>query len=98
MLRDLGDRENTRVRDLVDLVILIEAGWLDAPLLAIAAREVWAERDGGAPPTQLGRLPSAWRASYPTLVADLPVNAGDFSVAAALVARLWTDMFPAEEA
>ena len=30
MLKDFGDRENTRVRDLLDLVILVEHELLDA--------------------------------------------------------------------
>lgn len=45
MLRDYGDRENSRVRDLVDLVLLIEHDQLDPPLVAQAATQVWAERD-----------------------------------------------------
>lgn len=46
MLRDFGDRENSRVRDLIDLVLLIEHDLLLADIAAAAARRVWAERDG----------------------------------------------------
>ena len=46
MLRDFGDRENTRVRDLVDLVILTEHELLEPSALAAAVRLVWSERDG----------------------------------------------------
>ncbi|MGH8775066.1 MAG: nucleotidyl transferase AbiEii/AbiGii toxin family protein [Jiangellaceae bacterium] len=39
MLRDFGDRQNSRVRDLVD-----------PAAVAAATRQVWAERDGVGPP------------------------------------------------
>ena len=41
MAKDFGDRENTRVRDLVDIVILHEHKLLDHQRLAVAADAVW---------------------------------------------------------
>lgn len=46
MLRSFGDRDNTRVRDLIDLVLLIERGLLDPAKVEAATRQVWVERDG----------------------------------------------------
>ena len=63
MLRDYGDRENSRVRDLVDLVAMIEHGLLDPATLATRVIDVFAERDGIWPPYHVavsaGRVGSA---------------------------------------
>ncbi len=50
LARDFGDRENTRVRDLVDVVILIEHQLLNREQLADATRAVWRERNDELPP------------------------------------------------
>jgi hypothetical protein len=57
MVKDFGTRENSRVRDLVDLVILLEHNLLDPPRVAAAAWQVWRERDGTLPPAMLPPLP-----------------------------------------
>jgi Nucleotidyl transferase AbiEii toxin, Type IV TA system len=53
MLREFGDRENTRVRDLLDLVLLVENELLDRMALGSAVREVWQEREAAPPPASL---------------------------------------------
>lgn len=40
MVRDFGDRENSRVRDLVDLVIMLEHDLLVPATTTVAARQV----------------------------------------------------------
>lgn len=93
MLRVVGDRENTRVRDLVDLVILREHELLQAPRLAGAVRDVWTERDGTLPPTALPILPAGWPVRYEQLAADHDLNTTSFPAAVAVVAALWAEMF-----
>lgn len=95
MLRDYGDRENSRVRDLVDLVLLIEHDLLTAQAVAAAAREVWTERDGVEPPAALPALPDSWPERYERVASEL--NSKTFTAAQALVGRLWSAMFPTEE-
>lgn len=97
MTRDFRDRENTRVRDLVDLVALIEHDQIDPALVAHAVTKVWAERDGATPPVMLPELPLSWSARYPQLIPVGTLAADTFLSATALVAQLWTEMFPAEE-
>jgi nucleotidyltransferase AbiEii toxin of type IV toxin-antitoxin system len=97
MIRDFGDRENTRVRDLVDLVILIEHDLLTPATVAAAARKVWAERDGIEPPDAIPRLPGSWPSRYERLAADHDLETQSFAAAVASVARLWAAMFPTEE-
>ncbi len=59
MQRDFGDRDNSRVRDVVDLVILHENDLLDPSRLSKAVREVWREREGLLPPTVLPPFPDS---------------------------------------
>ena len=49
MTRDFGDRENSRVRDLVDLVILIEHQLLHIHELRVHINSVWRERNNESP-------------------------------------------------
>jgi len=97
MCRDFGDRENTRVRDLADLVILIEHDLLEPARLVAAVRWVWDERDALAPPATLPPLPQSWPDRYRRLAADHDLHARSFATAVALVRRLWADMFPTQE-
>lgn len=89
MVRDFGERENSRVRDLVDVVILIEHGLLNDSRVGAAAKGVWAERDNADPPTTMPLLPETWRGRYERLIADLDVTAGTFDDAIELVQELW---------
>lgn len=97
MLRDLGDRENSRVRDLVDLALLIEHDQLDARRVADAATQVWAERDAAEPPRSLPSLPATWPDRYERLAVDHGLATVSFVAAVEAVERLWGDMFPTEE-
>jgi Nucleotidyl transferase AbiEii toxin, Type IV TA system len=92
MARDFGDRENSRVRDLLDLVILIENELLAPDAVADQARAVWSERNGTEPPRHLPPLPSSWPARYQQLVDDHDVEARTYPEAVALVEGLWTHM------
>lgn len=97
MLRTFGDRENSRVRDLVDVVLLVEHDLLTTGAVASAVRRVWAERDGAEPPARPGPLPESWPERYETLAEDYELVARTFSAAQAVVGRLWTEMFPLKE-
>jgi len=97
MLRDFGDRENSRVRDLVDLVILIEHDLLAPVTLAVATRQVWAERDGVDPPNQLPALPDSWPGRYERLAADHDLSTQSFDNAAAIVRQFFASMFASGE-
>lgn len=96
MCRDFGDRENTRVRDLADLVIMIEHGLLTLPEVSAAVRLVWSERDGGAPPEALPALPTSWLGRYERMAAELDVDTTSFTVALARLTRLWREIVAAQ--
>lgn len=91
LCRDFGDRENSRVRD---LVILIEHDQLEPAKVATSVRRVWSERDADAPPIALPGLPASWPGRYERLAADHDLYTQSFDAAIDLAARLWADMFP----
>ena len=96
ILRDFGDRENSRVRDLVDLMLLDGNGLLARDQLAQAIAGVWSERDRSKPPGQLPALPVGWRAPYEHLAGEHDVHPASFPAAAARVATLWAETFATE--
>lgn len=96
MLKVFDDRDNSRVRDLVDLVILSEHGLVEATAAATAVRAVWSERDS-TPPALLPGLPTTWPDRYERLAAEHGLDAATFPDAVAVVVTLWTEMFPTEE-
>lgn len=97
MLRVLDDRENTRVRDLADLVILTEHQLINPVLAATAARAVWAERDGVPPPPRFPPMPASWPDRYEQIAAQHNLATRTFPAAVALVDPLWAEMFPIQE-
>jgi Nucleotidyl transferase AbiEii toxin, Type IV TA system len=97
LCRDFGDRENTRVRDLVDLVILIEHDQIDPAEVATSVRQVWCERDADTPPIALPSLPESWPDRYEQLATNHDLHTQSFDAAVTLAGRLWADMFPTQE-
>lgn len=61
------DRENTRVKDLVDLVVLIERGGLDPEHVRAAVQATFATRATHAIPATLPDAPSAWATEFASL-------------------------------
>lgn len=92
MARDHGDRENTRVRDLVDLVILIEAGLLDPARLGQEVAGVWAERDRSSPPEHFAAPPAGWASPFERMAAEADLQHARLGDAAGLASELWTEM------
>lgn len=97
MLKDFGDRDNSRVRDLVDVVMMFEHDLLDALVLAPLVVQVWRERDDLAPPMVMADLPEGWRDPYERMAAEHHLAAVTFAEATGVVTQLWTQMFPTEE-
>lgn len=93
MLLRFDDRENTRVRDLADLVILREHGLIVPSRAAESVRLVFAERRTAIPP-MLPPFPSAWPERYERIALEHGIGAAAFDDASALITTLWGEMFP----
>ncbi len=96
MLRVFPDRENTRVRDLADIVLLSERGLIEPALAAQATRLVWSQRATELPST-MPELSATWLPRYEALAQDVGLSAATYPQAVALAARLWAKMFAREE-
>ena len=93
MLRQFGDRENTRVRDLADLVILCEHGLIQPVPAAEAVLRVF-EEHGTDLPTGLPAFPPGWPERYEQLAREHGIAASGFAEANAVITTLWGEMFP----
>src|SRR5215218_2794260 len=70
------DRPSSRVKDLVDLVLLIESGLLVDPIrLGQRLEVVYAERDRTLPARELPAPPLDWAIPFAALAADLDLTA-----------------------
>lgn len=91
-----GDRPSSRVKDLVDIVLLVEAGLLPHPDLPGRLQTVWQVRDGVPPPAQLPEFPASWPNDFAAMAADLDL-AVDYSTARSTAARLFAEAATPEE-
>ncbi len=97
MLRTYGDGESSRVRDLVDLMLILEHEELDLRVLADTIRTVWQERDDVEPPTAFPGVPKGWPARYEQLASENDVDPQSFTEASERAAALWAETFPPQE-
>jgi Nucleotidyl transferase AbiEii toxin, Type IV TA system len=71
------DRVSSRVKDLVDLVLLVEAGLLMPHPLRARLCQVFAVRDASSPPADLPQPPATWAIPYAAMAAELGLAATD---------------------
>jgi len=93
MLKDFGERENSRVRDLADLMLMLDAELLSPTRLAVVVTDVWTERDAAPPPAAFPELPTSWPQGYDRLAAENEIAPRSFDAAAERAAALWRAMF-----
>jgi hypothetical protein len=89
LTRDYGDRPNTRTKDLVDLTLLIEQGFLDSHRVAARVQTVFALRGTHEAPTELPTPPAAWYRDYLALADGLDLGAPTLNEAHSLVSSFW---------
>lgn len=68
------DRPNTRVKDLVDLVLLIERGGMDHERLKRDLTDTFAHRATHALPLALEPPPDFWRPTFETMAAECSID------------------------
>ena len=83
------ERDNTRVKDLVDLVLLVDSELLDPERVRQALRATFAARDTHLLPTSLPHPPAAWAEPYAALAHDLDLPALTMEEAYAYVGAYW---------
>ena len=85
------DRENTRVKDLADLVLLITSGMLDITRVRAALHATFETRGTHALPTALPLPPRDWAAAYAALAQEFALPAATLNAASLLVCEYWRE-------
>lgn len=98
LTRDYGNRPNTRVKDLVDLVLLVESGLEADKDLAETIQHVFAVRATHILPMRLPDPPPTWIDIYPALAAGLTEASPQLDAALNLVRGFWALVFPNDSA
>lgn len=83
------DRENTRVKDIVDLVLLVERGELDPDDVAVAVRETFARRKTHAVPRELSAPPTSWTLEFPPLARQAGLSTPELDAAFEVVSEYY---------
>lgn len=85
------DRDNTRVKDLVDLILLIESDLLIVGNLRAAIAATFASRSTHPVPLSLPLPPPSWSASYAALAKDLKLSVHTLAAAYDLIEAFWQE-------
>lgn len=88
------DRENTRSRDLVDMVLLIERGELVAAEVRSALVETFRRRARQALPADLPPPPAAWRDEFPPMAREAGISTTNVTEAFAALVAYWGRLKP----
>lgn len=91
------ERPSSRVKDLVDLALLVEQRLLKPDAFARAVQAVFAERDDALPPRDLPDPPGDWRAPLAAMAVEIGLSERTLDAAAALVRRFYLSAFDDEE-
>lgn len=89
--RPRGDRPNSRVRDLLDMALLIGEGHLDPNRMTEALRVTFRHRETHAFPTAVPEPPATWELPFAALAAECQWP-GDIGSALAAVRRFIEDL------
>lgn len=71
LTRTWSDRENTRTRDLVDLMLLLEVGLPPPEVVRVAVEAIFVARAEHGVPRELANPPASWDAAYPALAVEV---------------------------
>lgn len=95
--RTYGERPNTRVRDLPDMVLLIDDGLEATPELFSIVSRLFEARAEPAMPAELPDPPSFWHENYPAIATELDVSAQTLDEAMTLVQGFWAALLRHKE-
>lgn len=85
-----SDRPNTRTKDLVDLVVLIERGRLEPAEVRDAVRRTFEARRTHVVPIEVPRPPDAWVKEFAALAEEANIEMRDVHAAHRRLAEYWT--------
>jgi predicted nucleotidyltransferase component of viral defense system len=97
LTRSYGDRRNSRVRDLPDLVLLIDDGLEPTAELFSIVERLFEARSTHEVPVDLKDPPSFWSESYAAFTTELDVTAKTLDEAMALIREFWSSLLRHKE-
>ena len=92
-----GERTNTRVKDLVDLVLLLNMGLPDADAVRRALGATFTRRATHAMPRVLPSPPGVWRHTYDVLATECGLADISMDAAFQYLTDYWTALSPSSE-
>jgi hypothetical protein len=90
LTRPHGDRANSRVKDLPDLLLLVDQGLEPSAELLASVRHVFAVRASHELPTELPEPPPDWAARYAVLAAELDIEEATVDAAMTRLRTFWS--------
>jgi hypothetical protein len=84
-------RVNTRTKDLIDLVILIERGMPDPTAIRAAVTATFSARGTHLLPASLPAPPDTWKDEFAQMAAEARITTVDYLAAFGLLDRFWKD-------
>lgn len=97
LTRTYGERPNTRTRDLIDLLMLLEDGLRPTSELHACVGHVFAVRGAHEIPADIPDPPSEWADAYPALAANLDLRAKTVDHGMEELRAFWTLVRTTEE-
>jgi hypothetical protein len=94
LTREYGDRPNTRVRDLVDVLLLIEMDLVRSSEILPLVRHVFESRGTHPVPVEIPDPPAAWTRDYPKEAADTALRARTLDEAMSQLRDFWQNAQP----
>jgi hypothetical protein len=88
------DRENTRVKDLVDLVLILEVGPPDPDSARLALESVFERRGTHPLPTRILDPPSLWAGPFHASATEIGLSHVTVDAAMEFLRAQWTRIFP----
>lgn len=85
------DRMNTRTKDLIDLVLLIERGKLDIASLSVALRQTFQTRNTHPLPAQLPPPPLQWIADFAAMAIEADLSTRELMKAFQILEQFWNE-------
>ncbi len=85
-----GERTNTRTKDLVDLVLLLERHRFDPTTLLLAVEGTFERRATHPVPTTLTPPPPSWSSEFARLAAEAGLDVGNLEDGFAALQEFWT--------
>lgn len=86
------DRVNTRVKDLVDLLVLTQRGSLDPASVRAAIAATFAARKTHDAPRELPNAPGSWETEFASLAREAGLSVTDAGEAAEALRRFWDSL------